>query len=192
MFTGYYRLQQPHTVYLRIAPNSPLTRNEIYIKSAAAPDFQTVDEKGTLLVGLRISDPTVEPTRVFLNYCPTNILDDPEDCRAILARDRNEEGLDDRSLNRNVGRAELQQLVDDCKLKDTYHDIHRHIHTHNLTHINVETGRGARLDRVYTQLDEHITEHLHIDDTLEQNFKDHKAVFVTFIVDLPLKQNGRC
>ena len=95
-------------------------------------------------------------------------------------RDRNEEGLDDRSLNRNVGRAELQQIVDDCKLKDTYHDIHRHIHTHNLTHINAETGRGARLDRVYTQLDEHITEHLHIDDTLEHNFTDHKALFVTF------------
>ena len=37
MIIGYYRLQQPHTVYLRIAPNSPLTRNEIYIRSAAAP-----------------------------------------------------------------------------------------------------------------------------------------------------------
>ena len=102
MIIGFYRLQQPHTVYMRIASNSPLTRSEMYIRSAAAPDFQVVDEKGTPLVRLRISDPTVEPTRVFLNYCPTHILDDPEDYRTILAAIVPERYQENTTILRNI------------------------------------------------------------------------------------------
>ena len=94
-------------------------------------------------------------------------------------RDRNEEGLDHRNQNRNVGRPELQHIINICKLKDTYSDKYRHNQTSDLTYINAETDRGARLDRIYTQTDEDITKHIHIADTLKHNFTDHKGVLVT-------------
>ena len=94
-------------------------------------------------------------------------------------RDRDETGLDARNLNRNIGRAELQEIVNNLNLKDVYRMYHVQDHHTNMTHTDPDTGRGARLDRIYTQPTEQITLLQHIDETLQHGFTDHKAVYVT-------------
>ena len=90
--------------------------------------------------------------------------------------DRDETGLDVRSLNRNIGRAELNDIVQHFNLKDAYTMYFGQNHTPDMTYIDQNTGRGARLDRVYIPSTEHITNIQHIDSTLQHNFTDHKAV----------------
>ena len=102
MITGHYRLQQPHTVFLRIAAHCHLTKDQIYARSAAMPDFKIVDKTNATLVHLRISDPTVEPARIFLNYCPTNIIEDQDDFTAILTAILPQRHHDKTTLIRNI------------------------------------------------------------------------------------------
>ena len=86
-----------------------------------------------------------------------------------------------RVINRNVGRAELQNIVDIFGLKDTYRDAHTDNHTVNMTYYHLTSHRvgnvGSRIDRVYATHATRITHHEHINDTLE-HFTDHKAVLV--------------
>lgn len=94
----------------------------------------------------------------------------------VTLRDIDREDTD--TGNANIGRTELQNIVDTYKLKDGYHDFNSDRHRINMTHFHSATGRGARIDRLYTPQDDTVTHYEHIEDTLVGQFTDHKAVFV--------------
>ena len=90
--------------------------------------------------------------------------------------DRNETGIQHGNRNRNIGRAELQQIIDTHSLKDAYKTLFPGPDNTDMTHYNESTNRGARLDRIYVPQDDNITHCEHVHDTLTWNFTDHKAV----------------
>ena len=100
----------------------------------------------------------------------------------VTLDDRDRTEIPGATRNRNVGRAELQQIVDQFNLTDTYL-------TNNPTRQNVDMtyqhrpNQGSRIDCIFTATNNTVTHHEHIHDTLQFNFTDHKGVYA--IINAP-------
>ena len=104
----------------------------------------------------------------------------------ILAGDFNIT-LDDKDIKgkdigpQRKGRPELQIIVNTHNLKDSYREIHK-IDT-DITHKNLAIDRAARIDRIYVNNTQIVTQCSHLDSTLQ--FTNHKAVFTTINNSIP-------
>ena len=84
---------------------------------------------------------------------------------------------------RNIGRHELQQIIDTFDLKDTYRDIFPTVTQADTTHRHLNgIDRESRIDRFYVQTAEAVTQCKHINDTQTHGFSDHKAELVAINV----------
>ena len=94
------------------------------------PDFNIVDKSTSPLVHIRISGPTVEPVRVFLNYCPANIIEDQDDFTAILAAIVSELYHEKTTLIRNIKDRQDRHLLlvnmSATEVRDIYSALHVH------------------------------------------------------------------
>ena len=88
----------------------------------------------------------------------------------VTLEDRDIKGTDVK--DNTQGREELKSIVETHNLKDSYREINNV--TTDTTHINKGINRSARIDRIYVNNSQTVTEYKHIDSTLK--FTDHKAV----------------
>ena len=98
----------------------------------------------------------------------------------ILAGDFNVT-LEDRDIkgynsdnNKHKGREELQSLKNTHNLIDSYRQINNEKTDTTFTN---NINRSARLDRIYVNKNQTISQYTHLDSTLK--FTDHKAVMIT-------------
>ena len=83
-FTGYFRLEEHYSVYLKISPEAPVSPTQ-YVLMMAEHSYQNI------LTGINsfdLSDPNMELTRIFLNYYPLALIEDKDSmteiCKAVL------------------------------------------------------------------------------------------------------------
>ena len=74
--------------------------------------------------------------------------------------------------NNLIGRAELQSLVNTHNLKDSYREIDNE--NTDMTYTNKHINRSSRIDRIYVNKEQTVSQCIHLDKTL--TFTDHKAV----------------